>query len=137
MNSSSRALTSRIVSEGKSRWRFGLVRLNYGIHLQMAYVLLALGAVGHVILWVALVNRVHALGIKRRWVDLLTILCGLCVAGLPVAVLGAFVAISVASRITVPLMVANGAAELRARVRRGLPDGGDSAVAVVAPRGAP
>ena len=29
----------------------------------MALVLLAFGAVGHVVLWVALVNRVHALGI--------------------------------------------------------------------------
>ena len=41
--------------------------------------LLILGAVGHVMLWVALVNRAHGLGIKRRWVDLMTLrACCVC-----------------------------------------------------------
>ena len=39
----------------------------------MALILLALGAVGHMVLWVALINRIHAVGIRRVWVDLLTL----------------------------------------------------------------
>ncbi|HEX3601671.1 MAG TPA: metallophosphoesterase [Lacipirellulaceae bacterium] len=39
-----------------------------------ALLLLAAGAVGHMVLWVALINRVHALGIARRWVNLATLL---------------------------------------------------------------
>jgi predicted MPP superfamily phosphohydrolase len=38
-------------------------------------ILLLLGAIGHVILWVALINRAHALGISRRWIDLMTWFC--------------------------------------------------------------
>jgi predicted MPP superfamily phosphohydrolase len=52
----------------------------------VAYVILALGAAGHVVLWVALVNRIHALGIHRVWIDLLTLLCGVMLAALPLAV---------------------------------------------------
>ncbi len=51
--------------------------------------LLILGAIGHGILWVALVNRIHALGIERRWVDLLTLVCGFAVVALPAAVAAA------------------------------------------------
>ncbi len=52
----------------------------------MTAVSLALGAVGHVILWVMLVNRLHALAINRRVMNLLTALCGLALVSLPVAV---------------------------------------------------
>ena len=54
-------------------------------------VILLLGAVGHVILWVALVNRAHALGIRRRWVSLLTLACIVLFAVIPVAVLAAYI----------------------------------------------
>jgi predicted MPP superfamily phosphohydrolase len=56
----------------------------------MAFALLALGAVGHVTLWVSLVSRFHALGVKRIWVDLLTIMCGLMLVGTPVLIASAF-----------------------------------------------
>jgi hypothetical protein len=57
----------------------------------MFLALLLLGAFGHTILWVALVNRAHGLGIRRRWVDTLTALCcGLFVA-IPIAVAAALV----------------------------------------------
>ena len=52
----------------------------------MIYLLLIFGAVGHVILWVMLVNRLHALGMDRRWIDVLTGLCGVGVAVIPLAV---------------------------------------------------
>lgn len=54
----------------------------------MNFVLLTLGAIGHVIFWVALVNRTHGLGIARRHVDALTIACAVGCAGLPLLVLG-------------------------------------------------
>lgn len=60
----------------------------------IACVILALGAIGHVVLWVALVNRIHALGIHRRWVDLLTAICAIMLAALPpliVVILAGFV----------------------------------------------
>jgi hypothetical protein len=56
-------------------------------------VILLLAAIGHVILWVALVNRAHALGIRRRWVTLLTLACIVMFAVMPVAVLAAFVSV--------------------------------------------
>src|SRR5712671_2821533 len=52
----------------------------------IACVILASGAIGHVVLWVALVNRTHALGIKRRWVDLITVICAILLATLPLAI---------------------------------------------------
>lgn len=39
----------------------------------MALILLALAAVGHMVLWVALINRIHAVGIRRLWIDSLTL----------------------------------------------------------------
>jgi predicted MPP superfamily phosphohydrolase len=60
----------------------------------IAYVILALGAIGHVVLWVAIVNRIHAFGIQRRWIDLITIIAGIMLATLPLlitAVLAGFV----------------------------------------------
>ena len=51
----------------------------------MALTLLALGAIGHAVLWIALINRVHALGIARRWVNIVTVVC---VAMLVIAPLG-------------------------------------------------
>lgn len=56
----------------------------------IACVILTLGAAGHVVLWVALVNRIHALGIHRAWVDLLTLLCGIMLAGLPLGIAAVF-----------------------------------------------
>jgi uncharacterized protein len=53
----------------------------------MALTLLIVGAVGHVILWVALINRAHAVGIARRWVNLMTLACLAALAAAPVAVL--------------------------------------------------
>jgi predicted MPP superfamily phosphohydrolase len=55
----------------------------------MALTLLIVGAVGHVVLWVALINRAHALGLPRRWVNLLTLLCLAALAVAPLAVLAA------------------------------------------------
>lgn len=52
----------------------------------MFFVLLTLAAVGHVVLWVALVNRLHAVGINRLVIHALTGLCGLGVAGIPLGV---------------------------------------------------
>ena len=52
----------------------------------IACVILALGAIGHVVLWVAVVNRTHALGIQRHWIDLITAICGVMVAVLPLVV---------------------------------------------------
>ena len=60
----------------------------------IACVILALGAIGHAVLWIALVNRTHALGIQRRWVDLITAICAIMLAALPLliaAVLAGFI----------------------------------------------
>jgi predicted MPP superfamily phosphohydrolase len=75
----------------------------------MAYVLLALGAVGHVVFWAALVNRIHALGIKRLWVDLLTLMCGVCLALLPPVVFTGLAAVFWPS-LTLPLRLPSAAA---------------------------
>lgn len=48
--------------------------------------LLALGALGHAILWVAAVNRLHAVALNRKLMDVLTGLCGLAVALIPLVV---------------------------------------------------
>ncbi len=53
--------------------------------------ILILGTLGHVILWVGLVNRVHGLGIHRRWVDALTAFCGLLFVAVPLAIAIVFV----------------------------------------------
>jgi uncharacterized protein len=52
----------------------------------MIYPLLAVAAIGHVIFWAALINRLHGLGLHRRWIDLGTILCGLMMAAVPLAI---------------------------------------------------
>jgi uncharacterized protein len=54
----------------------------------MIYLLLAVAAIGHVIFWAAIVNRLHGLGFERRWVDGATIACAAAMAGAPVAVAG-------------------------------------------------
>jgi predicted MPP superfamily phosphohydrolase len=51
--------------------------------------ILPLGAIGHLVLWVALVNRAHALGIPRRWVNIMTLACIVMFAVMPVAILAA------------------------------------------------
>jgi predicted MPP superfamily phosphohydrolase len=59
----------------------------------IACVIVACGAVGHTVLWIALVNRLHAYGMQRRWIDLLTIICaGMC-ATLPIIVAAAITGI--------------------------------------------
>jgi len=52
----------------------------------MNYALLAIAAIGHVILWTALINRLHGLGWNRRWIDAATAGCGLWLAAAPVAI---------------------------------------------------
>jgi predicted MPP superfamily phosphohydrolase len=51
----------------------------------MPYVLLATAAAGHVILWVMLVNRLHALAMNRKLMHALTALCGLALVAIPPA----------------------------------------------------
>jgi predicted MPP superfamily phosphohydrolase len=53
------------------------------------WLLLVLGGLGHAILWASLVNRVHAFGIQRRWVDLLTLLCAVALVTVTLAVTAA------------------------------------------------
>ena len=48
--------------------------------------LLLLALLGHAFFWIGLVNRLHALGIRRRIVDLLTAAFFLCAATIPIAV---------------------------------------------------
>jgi predicted MPP superfamily phosphohydrolase len=55
----------------------------------MALTLLIVGAVGHVVLWVALINRAHALGVARRWVNLMTLACLAAMGIAPLGVLAA------------------------------------------------
>jgi uncharacterized protein len=52
----------------------------------MSYPLLAAAAIGHVILWTALVNRLHGLGLNRRLIDVATAVCGLFLACIPIAI---------------------------------------------------
>src|SRR4051794_30261565 len=54
----------------------------------LAITILIIGAIGHVVLWCAIVNRIHAWGLPRRWIDALTILSGLALIALPLATLG-------------------------------------------------
>jgi len=57
-------------------------------------IILTLGAIGHVILWVALINRTHGLGIARRWVNLITWACLAMCALMPLVVILAFVGVT-------------------------------------------
>lgn len=52
----------------------------------VAVIILILGAIGHVVLWVALVNRSHAFGVKRIFVDLFTVMCGVMLVVIPLVV---------------------------------------------------
>lgn len=49
----------------------------------MIYLLLAAALLGHVIFWASIVNRLHGLGIERRWIDLATVGCGTAMGGIP------------------------------------------------------
>jgi predicted MPP superfamily phosphohydrolase len=49
----------------------------------MIYLSLLVAAIGHVVFWATVVNRIHGLGIERRWVDGVTILSALAMGGLP------------------------------------------------------
>src|SRR5262245_58286097 len=48
-----------------------------------ACVILSAGAIGHVVLWVAVINRSHSYGIKRVWVDVITVAGFILLAALP------------------------------------------------------
>jgi predicted MPP superfamily phosphohydrolase len=63
-----------------------LIELTHASGPTVIVALLILAAVGHVIFWVALVNRVHALGIKRFWVKLATVGCGVALVAIPLAI---------------------------------------------------
>jgi uncharacterized protein len=52
----------------------------------MDFFLLLLALLGHAFLWIGLVNRLHALGIRRRIVDFLTLAFFLCATAIPIAV---------------------------------------------------
>jgi uncharacterized protein len=52
----------------------------------MDFFLLLSAALGHALFWIGAVNRLHALGIRRRIVDLLTAAFFLCAAGIPIGV---------------------------------------------------
>jgi predicted MPP superfamily phosphohydrolase len=52
----------------------------------LSLVILILGVIGHAVLWATLVNRAHALGIERRWIDLMTLLCGVALFSIGIAV---------------------------------------------------
>lgn len=53
----------------------------------MSYVLLILALIGHTALWVACINRLHAVSISRKIIDLLTVLCGVMLVFSPIALL--------------------------------------------------
>lgn len=55
----------------------------------MALFLLALGAIGHMVLWVAIINRVHSLGIARFWIKFMTAGFVAALAFAPLLVAGA------------------------------------------------
>jgi predicted MPP superfamily phosphohydrolase len=55
----------------------------------MVWLLLFIGAIGHMVLWVALINRVHAIGIARRWVNAMTLIFLAFLVFTPVAVAAA------------------------------------------------
>lgn len=59
----------------------------------IALLLLACGAIGHAILWLGLVNRIHALAMHRRWVDGLTGLCGIMLLVIPCVIAAKLVGI--------------------------------------------
>jgi predicted MPP superfamily phosphohydrolase len=52
----------------------------------MLGLLLTLAAIGHVVLWVAIVNRLHAVAIPRMWIHVLTGVCGAALVVIPFAV---------------------------------------------------
>jgi predicted MPP superfamily phosphohydrolase len=49
----------------------------------MLYVLFAIAAVGHAVLWVGMVNRLHGLAMNRTLMKTVTALCGIAVAVIP------------------------------------------------------
>jgi predicted MPP superfamily phosphohydrolase len=54
--------------------------------LILLLLILALGFAGHMVFWVGLVNRAHGLGINRKWVDALTLVCIAMFGIMPIAV---------------------------------------------------
>lgn len=56
----------------------------------LAMPLLAVGAVGHVVLWVGIVNRTHGVAMHRVLLDFLTALCGVALVAIPLAVAAVF-----------------------------------------------
>ena len=54
--------------------------------LALAILSLTVATVGHVVFWVGLVNRLHAVAWHRRLIDALTALCGMMLVAVPVVV---------------------------------------------------
>jgi predicted MPP superfamily phosphohydrolase len=52
--------------------------------------LVLLGAIGHVVLWVGLVNRLHGVAWNRKMIDALTAFCGFALVALPMAAASIF-----------------------------------------------
>jgi predicted MPP superfamily phosphohydrolase len=52
----------------------------------MIYTLLIAAVLGHVIFWASIVNRLHGLGIERRWFDFATFACGAAMGGVPLVI---------------------------------------------------
>jgi len=53
----------------------------------MDFALLLLALAGHGFLWIGLVNRFHALGLRRRTIGRLTLACFVCAAMIPAAII--------------------------------------------------
>ncbi len=54
--------------------------------MPMIFLLLAMAAIGHVVFWASIVNRLHAIAIGRHWIDAATMLCALAMGILPLAI---------------------------------------------------
>ena len=52
----------------------------------LVWIALGLAALGHGFLWSGLVNRLHAWGGPRRFIKLLTLLCGVALLAIPAAI---------------------------------------------------
>ena len=60
------------------------------MNFSIALLLLVLGLLGHVTVWVAIVNRLHAVYWWRKLIDGLTMLCGVLLVALPLLVAAVF-----------------------------------------------
>ena len=53
----------------------------------MQIVLLLLALLGHTFLWIGVINRLHAIGVRRKVVKSITALCFVCMAAMPIGLL--------------------------------------------------